>query len=80
MSFFINCGPNESMSIFEYCGPNEALVISGKQAHYENSYTLVWVTSNFSSKVHWNSLKREISRKKIKFVDFLTLYNIHINF
>ena len=41
MSFFINCGPNESMSIFEYCGPNEALVISGKQAHYENSYTLV---------------------------------------
>ena len=36
MSLFINCGPNASMSIFEYCGPNEALVISGKQAHYEN--------------------------------------------
>ena len=39
MSFFVNCGPNAAMSIFEYCGPNEALVISGKQAHYENSYT-----------------------------------------
>ena len=37
MSFFVNCGPNAAMSIFEYCGPNEALVISGKQAHYENS-------------------------------------------
>ena len=37
MSFFVNCGPNAAMSIFEYCGPNEALVISGKQAYYENS-------------------------------------------
>ena len=66
MSFFVNCGPNAAMSIFEYCGPNEALVISGKQAHYENSYTLVWVTSNFSSKFHINSLKREISMGKIE--------------
>ena len=74
MSFFINCGPNASMSIFEYCGPNEALVISGKQAHYENSHTLVWVTPNFSSKVHWISLRRKTKKKKkkkkkIKFVD-----------
>ena len=44
MSFFINCGPNASMSIFEYCGPNEALVISGKQAHYENSYNELLLT------------------------------------